>query len=147
MEETRLGEMEQRFADLIWDCAPVASGRLVQLCAEQFGWKKSTTYTMLKRLCDRGLFENRGGRVQVLLDRQAFGVRQGEQLLRQSFGGSLPVFLAAFTRHKRLTGAELQRLRQIIDSYAPQQGEEGPKTEGETQMQEAGGMRDVRQGV
>ncbi|MBC5582140.1 BlaI/MecI/CopY family transcriptional regulator [Anaerofilum sp. BX8] len=117
MEDYRLGEMEQKFADLIWERAPVASGELVRLCAAAFGWKKSTTYTMLKRLCQRGLFENRGGRVQALTSKEEFCARRGEQFLEESFGGSLPRFFAAFTRHNRLSGAEVEELRQMIEAY------------------------------
>ena len=124
MDGYRLGEMEQRFADLIWERAPVASGELVRLCAGAFGWKKSTTYTMLKRLCQRGLFENRGGRVVALTTREEFCARQGEQFLEESFGGSLPRFFAAFTRRNRLSDAEVEQLRQMIEAYGETDEEE-----------------------
>ncbi len=118
MHPTQLGEMEQRFADLIWEEAPVASGELVRLCEERFGWKKSTTYTMLKRLCQRGLFENAGGEVRALMGREDFLGMQGEAFLQQSFGGSLPHFLAAFTRRNRLSEEEIGQLRQMIEQYS-----------------------------
>lgn len=117
MQTTQLGEMEQRFADLIWERAPVGSGELVRLCEERFGWKKSTTYTMLKRLCQRGLFENAGGEVRALMSREDFLGMQGEVFLQQSFGGSLPHFFAAFTRRNRLSEEEIRALRQMIDQY------------------------------
>ena len=121
MHPTQLGEMEQRFADLIWEEAPVASGELVRLCEERFGWKKSTTYTMLKRLCQRGLFENAGGEVRALMGREDFLGMQGEAFLQQSFGGSLPHFLAAFTRRNRLSEEEIGQLRQRIEEYSDEE--------------------------
>lgn len=121
MEATRLGEMEGRFAELIWQNAPVGSGRLVQLCAEELGWKKSTTYTMLKRLCSRGLFANEGGVVRACVSPEEFAAMQSEQFVAERFGGSLPQFLAAFTRRHRLSEAEIAALQRMIDAA----GEEG----------------------
>lgn len=112
-----LGEMEYRFAKLIWANAPVKSGQLVKLAGDAFGWKKSTTYTMLKRLCMRGLFENDGGEVRVLMLREDYHLQQGEQVLAEGFGGSLPGFLAAFTRRRRLSSKEIEELRQLIEQY------------------------------
>lgn len=117
MDNYRLGEMEQKFADLIWAHAPVASGELVRLCAGAFGWKRSTTYTMLKRLCSRGIFANHGGTVTALMDKTDFHAAQGEAFLQERFGGSLPQFLTAFTRRHRLSGQEVEALRHLIESY------------------------------
>ena len=89
----------------------------MRLCEERFGWKKSTTYTMLKRLCQRGLFENAGSEVRALMSREDFLGMQGEAFLQQSFGGSLPHFFAAFTRRNRLSEEEIRALRQMIDQY------------------------------
>ena len=121
MNQTQLGEMERRFADLIWENAPIASGELVRLCEEAFGWKKSTTYTMLKRLCQRGLFENNGGQVTVQMSREDFLALQGENFLQESFGGSLPHFFAAFTRRNKLSHEEIEQLRQMIENYDEQE--------------------------
>lgn len=96
MNKYRLGKMERRFAELIWDTEPINSGDLVKLCAQQFGWKKSTTYTMLKRLCDRGLFKNENAVVSALMTREEFLAHQSERFLNETFDGSLPLFLAAF---------------------------------------------------
>ncbi|MEG2679828.1 MAG: BlaI/MecI/CopY family transcriptional regulator, partial [Oscillospiraceae bacterium] len=85
MEAYKLGEMEQKFADLIWENAPIGSRALAELCAEAFLWKRTTTYTMLKRLCQRGLFENNGGTVTALMSKAEFGAAQGEQLLADAF--------------------------------------------------------------
>lgn len=117
MEKLQLGEMESRMADLIWANAPVASGELVHLCAEAFDWKKSTTYTMLHRLCDRGLFTNTQSVITPCLSREEFYAAQGEQLIEEAFSGSLPRFLAAFTRRNRLGEDEIEALEALIAAH------------------------------
>lgn len=117
MEQYKLGEMEQKFADLIWLHAPIPSGELVKLCEKELNWKKSTTYTMLKRLCDRGIFENQKGRVTALMSREDFTAAQGEQFLSETFGGSLPRFFAAFTRRNKLSAKEIRELQRLIDEH------------------------------
>lgn len=117
MEPYKLGEMEQRFADMIWKHAPVRSGELAKLCLEAFGWKRTTTYTMLKRLCERKLFINEKGVVSVLMPKEEFQAAQGEQFVNETFGGSLPQFLAAFSRRKKLSFNEIQELKKLIDDY------------------------------
>ena len=117
MKHYKLGEMEQRFADLIWQNVPVASGELVKLCQEKLNWKKSTTYTMLKRLCEKGIFENKDSVVNVLVTREDFIAAQGEQFLSETFGGSLPQFFASFTRRNKLSEKEIQELLRLIDEY------------------------------
>ena len=117
MKDPRLAGMEAKFAELIWQHAPVGSGQLVALCQQAFDWKKSTTYTMLKRLCERGIFENSGGTVTVRISKQDFHAMQGETLIAESFGGSLPRFLAAFTRRHRLSEQEIDELQRLIDQH------------------------------
>lgn len=117
MEQYKLGEREQRFADLIWLHAPVSSGELVKLCERELNWKKSTTYTMLKRLCDRELFQNQDGIVSPLMTKDDFTAAQGEQFLSETFGGSLPQFFAAFTRRNRLSETEIRELQRIINAH------------------------------
>ena len=117
MEPYKLGEMEQKFADLIWQHAPVASGELVRLCEKAFGWKRTTTYTMLKRLCLRNLFVNENGIVKIRTTKEDFQAAQGEQFLKENFDGSLPRFLATFSRRKKLSGREIAELRQLIENY------------------------------
>lgn len=117
MKQYKLGEMEQRFADLIWLHAPLSSGELVKLCAKELNWKKSTTYTMLKRLCNRELFKNQDGIVTPLMSKDDFMAAQGEQFLSENFGGSLPLFLAAFTRRNRLIETDIRELQRIIDEH------------------------------
>lgn len=115
MLEYKLGAMETKFAELIWVSEPVASGELVKLCEKELGWKKSTTYTMLKRLCQRGIFENRNGTVSALMSRQAFAALQSEKFLEETFGGSLPQFIAAFTTRNKLSDREIDELKRLID--------------------------------
>lgn len=115
MAEYTLGQIEARFAQLIWDNAPVSSGRLVELAAEALGWKKSTTYTVLRRLCQRGIFQNEGGVVAALVTPEELAARQSRAFIEQSFGGSLPRFLAAFASGKGLTEQEVSQLQQLID--------------------------------
>lgn len=110
----RLGKMETRFAELIWDNAPLSSGELVKLCQKELEWKKSTTYTMLRRLCQRGVVENRDGMVTPLLTRRQVEGMQSEEFLRETFQGSLPRFLAAFTDRVALSDEEIRELEEII---------------------------------
>ena len=126
MEQWKLGEMEKRLAELIWEHAPIASGQLAKLCGEEFGWKRTTTYTMLKRLCDRGFFANESGTVVVRMAREEFGVTQGERVLEEHFEGSLPRFLAAFSRRRRLSAGEVEELRRLIENFEEESdGEHG----------------------
>lgn len=117
MEDGRLGAVEARFADIIWERAPLRSSELVALAAQELGWKKSTTYTVLKKLCQRGLFRNDGGTVTALVSRQAYYAQQGEKLVDEAFQGSLPAFIAAFTARKGLTAAEAEQIQALIDAY------------------------------
>lgn len=117
MEQCKLGEMEQRFADMIWENAPIASGQLAKMCAGAFGWKRTTAYTMLKRLCDRKIFDNSNGMVTVLMSREEFQAVRGEQFINENFDGSLPLFLAAFSRRKKLNEKEVEELKRLIEEY------------------------------
>lgn len=117
MEQYKLGEMERRLAELIWEKAPLSTGELTRLCSQAFDWKRTTTYTMLKRLCDRGIFSNESSVVVVKMEREEFLGAQGEQFLRESFEGSLPRFIAAFSRRQRLSAGEVAQLKQLIEEY------------------------------
>lgn len=117
MEQYKLGEMEEQFADLIWEVAPVATGELTKLCEDKFSWKRTTTYTMLKRLCDREIFANEGGTVVVKISREDFRGARGEQFIQDIFGGSLPSFLAAFSKRRRLGEKEIAQLKKLIEEY------------------------------
>ena len=117
MDETRLGVVESRFADLIWANEPLKSGELVALCERELNWKKSTTYTVLKKLCQRGIFINENGIVRSAVSRSDFYAMQSERFVEDTFAGSLPAFLAAFTRRKALSPDEIAQIRQMIESY------------------------------
>jgi len=114
MAEFKIGSAEARFADLIWAHEPVTSGEMAKLGEAQFGWKKTTSFTVLKRLCDRGLFQNQNGTVTSLISREEFYARHSQQYVRDAFGGSLPAFLAAFGRRSKLTDQEIEELEEII---------------------------------
>ncbi len=115
MRDGKLGVVESRFADLIWREAPLPSRRLAALAQEELGWKKSTTYTVLKRLCQGGLFENDGGTVRACVSREEFYAARSEQFVEETFDGSLPAFLAAFSRRKKLSDREIDELQTLID--------------------------------
>lgn len=115
MQENKLGYMEGRFAELIWEHAPIRTGELAKLCLEQFDWKRTTTYTMLKRLCQRGLFTNENGTVQALLTKEEFYGKQSEQFVEETFGGSLPAFIAAFTKSRSLSDQEVEEIQRLIN--------------------------------
>lgn len=117
MEELKLGTVESKFADIIWENEPISSGQLVKLCGQQLDWKKSTTYTMLKRLCERGLFQNEKGMVSALMTKEEFGAAQSEKIIEESFDGSLPAFIAAFALRKRLSLDDVDEIQKMIDSY------------------------------
>lgn len=117
MDDRKLGAVEARFADMIWENEPLASGELVRLCEKELAWKRTTTYTVLKRLCERGIFQNREGVVSSLISRQDFYAVQSEKFVDEAFAGSLPAFLAAFTRRKKLSNEEVAQLRAMIDRY------------------------------
>ena len=114
MSDYRLGEIESRFADMIWARVPIASGELVKLAERELAWKKSTTYTVLRRLCERGIFQNEGGQVSAVITREEFYATQSEQFVDESFSGSLPAFLAAFSRKKKLSEDEIAALERMI---------------------------------
>ncbi|MDF2842800.1 MAG: transcriptional repressor, CopY family [Herbinix sp.] len=115
MKEIQLGAVEARFADIIWQNEPLTSGELVKLCTQELIWKKSTTYTILKKLCERGLFQNQDGIVSSLITKQEFYALQGEKFVNEGFGGSLPAFLTAFTARKKLSDSEIDELQQLIN--------------------------------
>ena len=116
MAEYKLGEVESIFADIIWNNEPLSSRRLAELAEARLNWKRTTTYTILKRLCDRELFQNNNGTVTSRISREEFFARQSEQFVEDTFQGSLPAFLAAFGSRKKLSDQEIDELQKIIDS-------------------------------
>ena len=123
MSITELGEVQLRFAEMVWANAPIASGELVKLCEKELGWKKSTTYTVLRKLCDKGLFENEGGTVKARLTRAQYDAAKSGELVNERFGGSLPAFVAAFMSANPLTAQEADEIRAIIDAYKKETGQ------------------------
>ena len=115
MNEYTLGPIETRFAELIWQQEPISSSRLAKLAEETLCWKKSTTYTILKRFCDRGLFENADGTVRSLISREQFYALQSEKFVEETFSGSLPAFVAAFGSRRSLTDEEADALMKLIE--------------------------------
>jgi len=116
MAEVQLGVIEGRFADMIWEREPVTSSELVKLTAVEFNWKRTTTHNVLRRLCDKGIFQNQNGTVTSLLSRQEFYSLQSKKYVEESFDGSLPAFIAAFTKNSKLTQEEAAEIRRMIDS-------------------------------
>lgn len=117
MNDFQMGAVESKFADIIWENEPVSSTELVKRSEEMFKWKKSTTYTVLKRLCEKGIFQNNKGTVTSLVSKQEFYSVQSEKFVEETFNGSLPAFLAAFTARKNLTPDEVAQLRRMVDEY------------------------------
>ena len=117
MHDYQLGAVESRFADIIWENEPMTSAELSRRSEALLGWKKSTTYTVLKRLCDKGIFQNDGGIVTSRILRQEFYALQSEKFVDTAFDGALPAFLAAFTSRKQLSPEEVAQLRRMIEEY------------------------------
>lgn len=112
-----LGEVQKQFAEIVWEKEPIGSGELVKICDKEFGWKKSTTYTVLKKLCEKGIFQNIRGVVTSLISKQKFYAATSEQFVEETFGGSLPAFIAAFTSGKKLTEQEVEEIQKMIDEF------------------------------
>lgn len=117
METPKVFESEYRFCLILWEHEPVRSSELVALCREQLGWKPTTTYTVIKRLSERGVLVNENSVVRSLVSKDEVQAAEIDALVEKKFGGSLPAFIAAFTRHRRLSGAELDEMQRMIDEY------------------------------
>ncbi len=113
----QMGVVEERFADIIWKSEPIASAELAKLAEQELGWKKSTTYTVLRRLCDKGIFQNVKTIVTSKISKEDLYSAQSETFVEERFGGSLPAFLNAFTMRKKLTPEEVAELRRMVDAY------------------------------
>lgn len=116
MQDVRLGVIETRFADIIWANAPMKTNDLVEICEKELGWARTTTYTVLKKLCNRGVFDMRKAHTRVLIPREEFYAIRTEQFVDSNFGGSLPAFVAAFTSRRTPSKEELDEIRKLIDS-------------------------------
>ncbi len=117
MSDLQMGAIESRFAEIIWGNEPLSSAELARRSEELLGWKKTTSYTVLKRLCDKGIFQNNKGTVSSLLSREEYFSMQSERFVEETFQGSLPAFLAAFTARKNLSPEEVAHLRRMVEEY------------------------------
>lgn len=117
MKSIELAAIQERFADIVWENEPIASGDLVQICEKKLNWKKPTTYTVLRKLCEKGLLQNVDGIVSSLISKEEFYSAKSEQIIEDSYKGSLPAFIAAFTSHKKLTKKDVDEIQQLIDAF------------------------------
>ena len=116
MADIKLGLVESHFADIIWENEPLTTRSLVALCAKELNWKRTTTYTVLKKLCDRGIFVTKDSVITSLISKDKFYSLQSEQFVKDNFHGSLPAFISAFTALNPPTPDELDEIKQLIDS-------------------------------
>ena len=117
MQDYELGAVQTEFAELIWSREPIGSGELVKLCSEKFEWKKSTTYTVLRKLCEKGIMKNEDGVVSSVVSREAFYAAKSGQFVDETFKGSLPAFIAAFASGRKLSRKEVDEIQQMIDDF------------------------------
>lgn len=116
MGDSKLGMVETHFAEIIWKHEPIGSRELSEICAKELSWKRSTTYNVLRKLCEKGIFQNIDGVVSSVLSREEFYGLQGEEFVDEAFKGSLPAFVAAFTARKKLSDQEISEIMDIINS-------------------------------
>ncbi len=117
MNDIELGTVQERFADIVWANEPLSSGELVKICDAKMGWKKSTTYTVLRKLCDKGILKNEDGIVSSLVSKERFYAEKSSQVVEDSFNGSLPAFVAAFISKKKLTPKEAEEIQKLITDF------------------------------
>ena len=117
MEEYKLGLVESHFADIVWGNEPLSTKELVTLCEKELNWKRTTTYTVLKKLCDRGIFKTEDSTATSLIKKDEFYAIQSEKFVDETFHGSLPAFIAAFGTRKKPTKEEIEEIKKLIDSY------------------------------
>ena len=117
MLQIELGEIQAKFADIVWREEPISSGELVKICEKELNWKKPTTYTVLRKLCEKGLLKNENGTVSSIVSREEFYSAKSEQIIEDSFEGSLPAFIASFIARKNLTAKEAEDIQKMIDTF------------------------------
>ena len=115
MGDLKLGAVESRFAEIIWENEPLTTNQLIKICADELEWKRTTTYTVLKKLCEKGIFKMEDSVVTALISRQEFEGLQSEQFVEENFKGSLPAFLAAFSTRKKLSDKEIDEMKRLIE--------------------------------
>ncbi len=117
MEDMKLGLVESHFADIVWKNEPIHSRKLTEICEKELNWKRTTTYTVLKKLCNRGIFQNQDGIVSSMISKDEFYAIQSEKFVEETFAGSFPAFFNAFSSRKKLTAEEIAQVRKMIDSF------------------------------
>ena len=117
MNSIELASVQERFADIVWANEPIASGDLVKVCERELNWKKPTTYTVLRKLCEKGLLQNVDGIVSSLVSKDDFYSAKSEQIVEDSYEGSLPAFIAAFTSRKKLSRKDVDEFQKLIDEF------------------------------
>lgn len=117
MDDLKLGTVESRFADLVWQNEPITTKELVILCEKELLWKRTTTYTVLKKLCEKGIFKTENSIVSALIKKHDFYAMQSEKFVEDTFDGSLPAFIAAFASRKKLSDAEIEEIQRMINSF------------------------------
>lgn len=117
MDAPKIFESEYRFCLILWDNEPVSSGKLVELCKEHLGWSKATTYTVIRRLSERGVVKNENAVVTALISKEEAQASRLEEMVEETFEGSMPAFIAAFSKSKKLSRQEVEQLQALIDSY------------------------------
>ena len=117
MKDFELGAIQERFADIVWAHEPIASGELAKICEKELNWKRPTTYTVLRKLCEKGLLQNRNGIVSSLVPREEFYSAKSEQIIEDSYSRSLPSFIAAFISRNRLSAEEADEIQRMIDAF------------------------------
>ena len=117
MKNVELAAVQERFADIVWANEPISSGDLVKICEKELNWKKPTTYTVLRKLCEKGVLQNVDGTVTSLISKEEFYSVKSEQIIEDSYEGSLPAFIAAFTSRKKLSKNEVDEIQQMIDEF------------------------------
>ena len=117
MADYELGNIQERFADIIWTHEPIGSRELANICEKELGWKRPTTYTVLRKLCEKGLFQNNEGTVSSVVPKDEYYSVKSKQIIEQSYNGSLPSFVAAFVSRKSISEEEVSELQKLIDSF------------------------------
>ena len=117
MKSIELGDVQLKFAEIVWENEPVSSGKLVKICEEKINWKKPTTYTVLRILCEKGILRNDGGTVTSVMSKGEYYQQKGRQVVDDYYKGSLPAFIAAFTDQNELTSRDIDEIQELINKY------------------------------
>ena len=122
MKSIELGDIQLKFAEIVWENEPVSSGKLVKLCEEKLNWKKPTTYTVLRKLCEKGVLRNDNGTVTSVISKGGYYQQKGRQVVDDYYKGSLPAFIAAFTDQNELSAREIDEIQVLINKYKKDNG-------------------------